>query len=225
MSLFKERFKKLRTEIGKTQAAIAADLGMKPQTISYYANGREPDYDTLVKIADYFHVSTDYLLGVSDVRIPENKGLMECTGLTEKALFSLIYNNAVDPLFAKTLSALLEMSAPLPRDPLSLEKSPTNHISSLMSGISGNFEMLANWLTGEDLEFENSKIIAEKANVLEALTEYFFWDGYIKIQIDGHPPLKESELLKREQDLSENARLLAVLERLKEAKKHIGEVG
>jgi transcriptional regulator with XRE-family HTH domain len=68
MLKFTERFQVLRKESNKTQAAIAEELGMTPQTLSYYANGREPNYDTLSKIADYFGVSTDYLLGRSEFK-------------------------------------------------------------------------------------------------------------------------------------------------------------
>lgn len=63
MSKFNERLKKLREESGITQNALAEKLGITPQSLSYYFNGREPNYDLLIKIADYFHVSVDYLLG------------------------------------------------------------------------------------------------------------------------------------------------------------------
>lgn len=66
MSIFRERLKLLKEICGKTQAEIASELEITPQTLSYYFNGREPNYDMLIKLAKYFNVSTDYLLGVSD---------------------------------------------------------------------------------------------------------------------------------------------------------------
>ncbi len=84
MSKFTERFQELRKASNKTQAAIATDLELTPQTLSYYANGREPNYETLIKLADYFKVSTDYLLGVSDAKTPENESLVTDLGLTDK---------------------------------------------------------------------------------------------------------------------------------------------
>ena len=49
---------------GTTQAQLAEITGKTRQTISQYVNGiSEPGYDTLVKIADHFKVSLDYLLG------------------------------------------------------------------------------------------------------------------------------------------------------------------
>lgn len=44
--------------------ALAPKLGVSPSTLGNYALGlREPDFEILVRIADYFDVSTDYLLG------------------------------------------------------------------------------------------------------------------------------------------------------------------
>lgn len=43
---------------------LAPKLDISPSTLSNYTQGtREPDYEVLVRIADYFGVSTDYLLG------------------------------------------------------------------------------------------------------------------------------------------------------------------
>ncbi len=48
-----------------TQKQVAKDLGFAPSTLGGYVQGTsEPDYETLISIAKYFDVSTDYLLGV-----------------------------------------------------------------------------------------------------------------------------------------------------------------
>ena len=58
------RLKKLRKERNISQLKLALDLNMNQNSISRYENGeREADYETLIKIADYFGVSLDYLLG------------------------------------------------------------------------------------------------------------------------------------------------------------------
>lgn len=47
-----------------TQKELAAQLAITPSALGNYIQGtREPDYRTLIKIADYFHVTTDFLLG------------------------------------------------------------------------------------------------------------------------------------------------------------------
>ncbi len=64
-----ERLKLLRKELKKTQTDIANVLGI---TVSAYGNyelgQREPDNANLIKLAKYFGVSTDYLLGLSEER-------------------------------------------------------------------------------------------------------------------------------------------------------------
>ncbi|MDD3229404.1 MAG: helix-turn-helix transcriptional regulator [Oscillospiraceae bacterium] len=89
MSLFHERFKSLRDSSGKTQAKIAEDLGMTPQALSYYANGREPNYDTLIAMAEYFHVTTDYLLGVTEYKTPLSVAISDEIPLSEKTIYYL----------------------------------------------------------------------------------------------------------------------------------------
>lgn len=57
------RLKELRKARGITQLKLAMDLSMNQNNISRYENGKlQADYDTLIKLADYFHVSIDYLL-------------------------------------------------------------------------------------------------------------------------------------------------------------------
>ncbi|MDR2933126.1 MAG: helix-turn-helix domain-containing protein [Oscillospiraceae bacterium] len=67
MSVLSERLKELRIESGKKQTDIAAYLGVLPRAIRFYESGdREPGNELLVKLADFFEVSTDYLLGRTD---------------------------------------------------------------------------------------------------------------------------------------------------------------
>ncbi len=62
-----ERLKKLREERGILQRQLAEMLKLTQQTISLYeSNKREPDAETLSKIADFFGVTIDYLLGRTD---------------------------------------------------------------------------------------------------------------------------------------------------------------
>ena len=67
------RIKELRIEKGITQADLAKILKISDRAVGYYENGaREPDYNTLLKISEYFDVSIDYLLGASDIRNPNS---------------------------------------------------------------------------------------------------------------------------------------------------------
>ena len=58
------RLKYLRKKKGISQLKLAIDLNMNQNSISRYETmEREADYETLIKFADYFDVSIDYLLG------------------------------------------------------------------------------------------------------------------------------------------------------------------
>ena len=61
------RLAELRKSRKISQLKLAMDLNMNQNTISRYETGkREADYATLIRIADYFNVSIDYLLERTD---------------------------------------------------------------------------------------------------------------------------------------------------------------
>lgn len=66
---FGERLTNLLEEQDMSQKKLADELHMATTTINgYIKEHRQPDYSTLIQIAEYFHVSTDYLLGVTECR-------------------------------------------------------------------------------------------------------------------------------------------------------------
>ncbi|HHX18481.1 MAG TPA: helix-turn-helix transcriptional regulator [Clostridium sp.] len=66
---FSTMIKQLREEKGLSQKDVAEYLGITRQAIaSYELAKREPDYEILYKLADFFGVSADYLLGRSSCR-------------------------------------------------------------------------------------------------------------------------------------------------------------
>ncbi len=63
------RLKELREQLRLNQEGLAVKLNVSQSTISAYEVGeRMPDLETLIAIADFFHVSLDYLAGLSDVK-------------------------------------------------------------------------------------------------------------------------------------------------------------
>lgn len=67
-----QRIKQLRKEYNLTQQQFAELINLKNSTISLYENEkRQPEFQTLVKIADYFNVTIDWLFGRVD-----NKNLL-----------------------------------------------------------------------------------------------------------------------------------------------------
>ncbi|MCL2775580.1 MAG: helix-turn-helix domain-containing protein [Oscillospiraceae bacterium] len=69
MNKFSQRIKELRINKKIKQKEIAEYLGMSLFAYQRYEYGeREPNFDKFIKLCDYFQVSADYLLGLSDVR-------------------------------------------------------------------------------------------------------------------------------------------------------------
>lgn len=70
--MFTKKIKNLRQNKGLTQAEMAEKIDVARTTYAMYEQGkREPDFEILEKIADYFNVSTDYLLGRTDAKNQE----------------------------------------------------------------------------------------------------------------------------------------------------------
>lgn len=64
-----DRIKSERERTGTTREELSKSLNIKYSTLSGYENGsRKPDYDILLSLADFFNVSTDFLLGRTIVR-------------------------------------------------------------------------------------------------------------------------------------------------------------
>ena len=94
--LFGEKLSLLRNERQMKQEDLGKIFHLSKSTISTYErNEHQPDYDTLIELAKYFNVSTDYILGVSDQRRPL------------KILKSPFYNNCS---FEKILTILQELT-------------------------------------------------------------------------------------------------------------------
>ena len=67
--IFNDRLKELRSERGLTQDKVAKSIDMPVRTYQRLErDGAKTHYDTLIKIADFYDVSVDWLMGRTDVR-------------------------------------------------------------------------------------------------------------------------------------------------------------
>lgn len=82
---FYERFKLLCSEIGKTPTGVGKELGVDGSTVNYWKNNHTPKQPILSKIAEYFGVSVDYLIGKTESRIPSS--VINGTEIAKVALF------------------------------------------------------------------------------------------------------------------------------------------
>ncbi len=70
---FHNKIKKARKDAGYTQDQVARETGISRTIIAYLETGkREPSLENLGILADFYNVSTDWLLGIGN-RIPETK--------------------------------------------------------------------------------------------------------------------------------------------------------
>lgn len=75
---FGNKLKELRTQNNMTQQQLAAQIGISKSVVSYYElQERIPSPEILLKLASTFHVSTDYLLGISNDKVLDVSGLDE----------------------------------------------------------------------------------------------------------------------------------------------------
>jgi len=88
---FARNLKQLLEETGTTQPKLASYVGITKQAISLYVTGKSaPDIYTMRKIAEFFGVSSDWLIGLSSFRKTENQELAAADiGLSEAALVAL----------------------------------------------------------------------------------------------------------------------------------------
>jgi len=72
VSTFSEKIKHLRKNKNVTQKHLAVEIGLSERTYQHLEAGSTvPTVDTLIKLCNYFNVSSDYLLGLSDA--PERR--------------------------------------------------------------------------------------------------------------------------------------------------------
>ncbi len=71
--IFAKRFKELRVNKNVTQTEVSMELGITKATISYYESGKRMPSNLMIrKIANYFKVPVDYLLGMDYVMEDSN---------------------------------------------------------------------------------------------------------------------------------------------------------
>lgn len=92
---FSKRLKHVRELKGISQRQAAEDLNISPQNLSYYENGRDAGYGLLVRMARYYDVTVEYLIGASPVMQRENVDINKDIGLNDKTI-NLLRHYAAD---------------------------------------------------------------------------------------------------------------------------------
>lgn len=77
--MFFDIFSALCTEKGVSRYKACTDVGLNRAAVAKWKNGAIPTGSTLTKLADYFGVSTDYLLGTEKEKAPTEDGGRQVT--------------------------------------------------------------------------------------------------------------------------------------------------
>lgn len=87
LKIASKRIAKLREDKGLTQKNLADELHVDTSTIGHCERGRNIPIDILCQIAKYFETSTDYLLGITNCKIPKTdyRALCDATGIDDTA--------------------------------------------------------------------------------------------------------------------------------------------
>lgn len=94
-----QRLKLIREEKNINQIELAKILNIGNTTVSQWESGkRQPDYATLIKIADYFHISIDWLLGRTDQRELPQKDQNNIDDIDVEKIFIAAHDESGKPV-------------------------------------------------------------------------------------------------------------------------------
>lgn len=106
---FPERLRTLRERKGLSQEGLARALQVSRASIGYYEGGhRLPDIEVLEKIAEYFEVSSDYLIGRDACTTPTASAIHDITGLSQGAIAWFAINSIAKPAYVDVINRLAE---------------------------------------------------------------------------------------------------------------------
>ena len=110
-NVFSERLTQLREERGLKRQEVADALEISRASLEYYEKGqRKPDIEVMARIAKYYGVSTDYLVGVSAAKVTASdnetlKTVCDYLGISEASAEQLSYLSSIG--FGKELDVIL----------------------------------------------------------------------------------------------------------------------
>ena len=87
MKMSKSRIRDLREDMDLRQIDVANETGIDQKTLSNYETGKtNPDSYSIIKLADFFCVTTDYLLGYSDLNLKTSVDIVNKLDAVEKEI-------------------------------------------------------------------------------------------------------------------------------------------
>ena len=166
MSIFATRMVLLRKEKGMTQQEMANIFQKSRQAISSYeTQEREPEYDFLCKMADYFNVSSDYLLGRTNDRNLKNDTVINDFN-ENYDLLPIALKNLVSDTYRSIYSLLEKAVKNCQKEYLTIYRNLFIELQSARESISTQAESLDH--TPESV----AKLFSLEQNIKEQITKY-----------------------------------------------------
>ena len=183
-NVFSERLTQLREDRGLKRQEVADALEISRASLEYYEKGqRKPDIEIAAKIAKYYGVSTDYLVGVSAAQVTasENetlKTVCDYLGISETSaeqvsyLTSIGYSTNMDAILSSEIIEILATSLD-DYDKKSIEKAIAYMTLSEAKTKKDKERLKEEYRQADDrLEFEGYKMWNRIKRVLDTLCHY-----------------------------------------------------
>lgn len=109
-NIFAKRLRELMADTNTTQVELANEMGVTRQAVSQYMDGSaQPNIDKFYRIAKYFNVSADYLLGFSNTTTTDTKikSVCEYTGLNENTIKAFVFMKNYDDSLSNIFDLLI----------------------------------------------------------------------------------------------------------------------
>lgn len=189
MSKFSIRLKSLRKKAGISQKQLSIDSNVNLSSIKHYEGGlREPSGNTLIALADYFNVSPEYLIGLSDITHPlyahNDPDIMDVVNSSWNVLFSSIEKalQTNEPITQKfSFNLLVELRHVLNSNTLSNNQKAASItlIHDIVSSLVLSFDRAANNPNNDDYsETRIETFIHSRVKEYESFLVNFFKDYY-----------------------------------------------
>ena len=182
------RIRELVSENNITQNALAKEIGVTRQAISQYCDGSSvPNADKLLKLVQFFNVSADYLLGVTDAKTNDKdvQFISDYTGLNESVIVALA-DSEMPNYIAQLLNLLSKTykSEYLCKSVINYLNTENLEIKGSDSFEFGNLDCIANaprlnWLFYTSKPFGNSGEITTSVQAIDNQ----FWANYFMMEI------------------------------------------
>ena len=183
-NVFSERLTQLREDRGLKRQEVADALEISRASLEYYEKGqRKPDIEVAARIAKYYGVSTDYLVGVSAAQVTasENEtlktvcdylGISEASAEQVSYLTSIGYSTNMDAILSSEIIEILATSLD-DYDKKSIEKAIAYMTLSEAKTKKDKERLKEKYRQADDrLEFEGYKMWNRIKRVLDTLCHY-----------------------------------------------------